>query len=122
MEKDAKYRMSAARLKELMEERDYLRTTRENEVANQIKEARSFGDLSENSEYDEAKTEQAKLYVRLEELEDLNSRIIAQGNTPELLKEVNHKYSELWMFNVMFTVGSLSSVIGGLMDYPGYGE
>ena len=42
--------------------------TRE-EVADQIKEARSFGDLSENSEYDEAKNEQGKLYSRIAELE-----------------------------------------------------
>ena len=46
-------------LKELEQELFYLKTTREKEVAEQIKEARSFGDLSENSEYDEAKNEQA---------------------------------------------------------------
>ena len=38
-------------------------------MAEQIKEARSFGDLSENSEYDEAKNEQGKLYSRIAELE-----------------------------------------------------
>ena len=43
----------------------------EKEVAEQIKEARSFGDLSENSEYDEAKNEQGKLYSRIAELEDI---------------------------------------------------
>ena len=42
----------------------YLETDKAKEVAEQIKEARSFGDLSENSEYDEAKTEQGKLYSR----------------------------------------------------------
>ena len=42
----------------LVDELDYLKTVREKEVAEQIKEARSFGDLSENSEYDEAKNEQ----------------------------------------------------------------
>ncbi len=40
-------------------------------MAEQIKEARSFGDLSENSEYDEAKTEQGKLYSKIAELQDL---------------------------------------------------
>ena len=46
-----------------------LRTTRRNEVAEKIKEAKSFGDLSENSEYDEAKSEQAKLEANIAELE-----------------------------------------------------
>ena len=40
-------------------------------MAEQIKEARSFGDLSENSEYDEAKNEQGKLYSRIAELENI---------------------------------------------------
>ena len=41
------------------EELEYLKTTRADEVAEQLKEARSFGDLSENAEYDEAKNEQS---------------------------------------------------------------
>ena len=45
----------------------------EKEVAELIKEARSFGDLSENSEYDEAKNEQGKLYSRIAELEEILS-------------------------------------------------
>ena len=48
-----------------------MKTTREKEVAEQIKEARSFGDLSENSEYDEAKNEQAKIEAKIEELEEI---------------------------------------------------
>jgi transcription elongation factor GreA len=63
--------MSKERLQALEEELQYLRTTREREVAELIKEARSFGDLSENSEYDEAKTEQAKLYGRIAEVENI---------------------------------------------------
>ena len=50
------------------EELEYLKTTRADEVAEQLKEARSFGDLSENAEYDEAKNEQGKLYSRIAEL------------------------------------------------------
>ena len=69
MEKE--YRMSAARAQELQEELNYLKTTRSDEVAEQIKVARGFGDLSENSEYDEAKNEQGKLYSRIAELEDI---------------------------------------------------
>ena len=68
---DSRYKMSQERLDTLKEELHYLETTREKEVAELIKEARSFGDLSENSEYDEAKTEQGKLYSRIAELENI---------------------------------------------------
>lgn len=65
------FKLSAQRLKELQDELNYLKTVREKEVADQIKEARSFGDLSENSEYDEAKNEQGKLYSRIAEVENI---------------------------------------------------
>ena len=65
------YKLSAVRFEELKKELTYLKTVREKEVADQIKEARSFGDLSENSEYDEAKNEQGKLYSRIAELENI---------------------------------------------------
>lgn len=65
------YKMSEARHQELKDELNYLKTVREKEVAELIKEARGFGDLSENSEYDEAKNEQGKLYSRIAEIEDI---------------------------------------------------
>ncbi len=68
---EREYKMSAARAQELQEELNYLKTTRSDEVAEQIKVARGFGDLSENSEYDEAKTEQGKLYSKIAELKAL---------------------------------------------------
>ena len=67
------YRLSAERFEELKQELTSLKTVREKEVAELIKEARSFGDLSENSEYDEAKNEQGKLYSRIAELEEILS-------------------------------------------------
>jgi len=70
------YKLSPERLKELQEEMNYLKTVREKEVAELIKEARSFGDLSENSEYDEAKNEQGKLYSRMAELEEILSNCV----------------------------------------------
>ena len=70
------YKLSAQRLEELKEEMNYLKTVREKEVAELIKEARSFGDLSENSEYDEAKNEQGKLYSRMAELEEILSNYV----------------------------------------------
>ena len=70
------FKLSAERLEELKEELNYLKTVREKEVADQIKEARSFGDLSENSEYDEAKNEQGKLYSRIAEIENILSNYV----------------------------------------------
>lgn len=67
----SRYRMSTERLEALKEELHFLETDRATEVAELIKEARSFGDLSENSEYDEAKAEQGKLYSKIAELKDL---------------------------------------------------
>ena len=71
MPDDSRYRMSREHLEELKEKLEYLQTVREKEVSEQIREARSFGDLSENSEYDEAKTEQGRLYSQIADLRDL---------------------------------------------------
>ncbi len=68
--------MSAARAEELQKELNYLKTTRSDEVAEQIKIARGFGDLSENSEYDEAKNEQGKLYSRIAEIEEVLQHVV----------------------------------------------
>ena len=78
MANENRFKMSQERLDELKKELEYLQTVREKEVAEQIKEARSFGDLSENSEYDEAKTEQGKLYSKIAEITNLieNAEII----------------------------------------------
>ena len=55
--------------KALREELDFLKNVRRQEVKQDLALARSFGDLSENSEYDEAKNEQAKVEARITELE-----------------------------------------------------
>ena len=57
-------------LKKLQEELDYLKNVKRKEVAKRIKEAISYGDLSENSEYEDAKNEQAFIEGRILELED----------------------------------------------------
>lgn len=62
-------KMSDDSLKKLQKELDYLVTTRRAEIAQKLKEARAFGDLSENAEYDEAKNEQGLLEARIVELE-----------------------------------------------------
>jgi transcription elongation factor GreA len=57
-------------LENLKKEIEHLSTTKRREVAERIKEAREFGDISENSEYDDAKNEQAMLEARIATLED----------------------------------------------------
>ena len=78
------FKMSQSRFDELQTELNFLKTTRSDEVAEMIKVARGFGDLSENSEYDEAKNEQGKLYSRINELENvlLHAVIIEEGDMP----------------------------------------
>ena len=77
------FKITRERLKELEAELNYLKTTREKEVAELIKEARSFGDLSENSEYDEAKNEQAKLYGRIAEVENILTHAVVFDETSD---------------------------------------
>ena len=78
MATDNKFKMSQERYDALKEELQYLETDKAKEVAELIKEARSFGDLSENSEYDEAKAEQGKLYSKIAEIKNLidNAEIV----------------------------------------------
>lgn len=64
-----KIRMSAEGLKDLEKQLEYLKNVRRAEVAQKLKEARSFGDLSENAEYDEAKNEQAILEAEIVDIE-----------------------------------------------------
>ena len=78
-------------LEKLKEELEYLQTAKRREVAERIKEAREFGDIAENAEYDDAKNEQAMLEQRIAHLEerlrratvvedtDVNSDIVSVG-------------------------------------------
>ena len=70
------YKLTSFALESLEKELNYLRTTGAKDVAKMIAEARSYGDLSENSEYDAAKNEQAKLYGRIAEIEDILSHAV----------------------------------------------
>lgn len=69
-------------LKKLQDELEYLKTTERLNVSKMIGEAKSFGDLSENSEYDAAKTREAEVESRIYELENLikNAVIISAKN------------------------------------------
>lgn len=69
-------------LNELKKELEYLKTEKRPEVINALKEARALGDLSENAEYDAARTEQAEVEGKIAEIE-------AMLENAELIKEVN---------------------------------
>ena len=100
------YKLTRERLEELKAELEHLKTVREHEVAELIKEARGFGDLSENSEYDEAKNEQGKLYSRIAELEAIipnaiiieetvgNDKVVSIGCTVTVLRMDNNTEME----------------------------
>ncbi len=63
--------LTAEGLKKLEDELEYLKTKKRKEVSEKIKVALGFGDLSENSEYDEAKNEQAQVELRINDLENM---------------------------------------------------
>ena len=68
---DQKTKYTKEGYQKLIDELDYLKTARRAEIKEMLKEARAFGDLSENSEYDEARDQQAKNEARITELEYL---------------------------------------------------
>lgn len=63
--------LTANGLQKLEEELDELKTVKRREVADRIKQALAFGDISENSEYDQAKNDQAQLEERIAKVEDM---------------------------------------------------
>ena len=89
---DVKF-FTAEGIKKMEEELDYLRSVKRGEVAEKIKVARSFGDLSENAEYDAAKIEQARMEYEIVEIEamlrnvviidedNINTDVVNVGNT-----------------------------------------
>ena len=76
--------LSAEGLAKLEEELEYLKVVKRKEIAEKIKEARSFGDLSENSEYDAAKEAQASMEQRVVEIENIiqNAKIVSASDSP----------------------------------------
>lgn len=75
--------LTADGLQSLKDQLEYLKTEKRNEIAEKIKEALSFGDLSENAEYDAAKNEQAEVEEKITKLENTikNARVIEDDNS-----------------------------------------
>ncbi|HBU12964.1 MAG TPA: transcription elongation factor GreA [Clostridiales bacterium] len=90
-------------VKELEEKLDYLKTVRRQEIAEEIKQARAFGDLSENAEYDEAKNEQARIEGEIVTIEKMlrNATIVDEEevdvqkvNIGAIVKVLDKEYGE----------------------------
>lgn len=105
-----------AKVKEL----EQLKTTGRDEIAERIKVARSFGDLSENSEYDEAMNEQAKLEAKIARLENdiRNANILDEDN---LNAGVVHPGSKVKVENVETGKKSEYTILGPSESNPSQG-
>lgn len=102
--------MTAEGLKNLEAEFENLKTVKRKEIAEKIKVALSFGDLSENSEYDEAKNEQAITEARIAEIDailkkarvidehELSTEIIHVGS---IVKILDLKYQEVYQYRIV---------------------
>ena len=98
-------------IKNYESELEYLKAVVRKEVAEKIKVARSFGDLSENSEYDEAKNEQAKVEARISEIENIlkHAKIIDES---ELTDEHIHIGSKVKVHDFDFDEDTEYQIIG----------
>lgn len=105
-----KYVMTYEGVKKLEEELDYLKTVKRKEITEKIKVALGYGDLSENSEYDEAKNEQAFTEGRILQLEnmlknatvvdesDISTDIVSVGS---IVKVKDYDFDEVVDFNIV---------------------
>lgn len=106
--------LTKEKLEKLEDELEYLKTKKRPEMAEKIKIARSFGDLSENADYDEAKNEQGEVESRIMKIEDMirnaktievveNSDTVGVGNTVKLFDE---EFEEEVVYKIVGTAES----------------
>ncbi len=91
----------------LEEELSYLKNVKRKEVTEAIRIALGFGDLSENSEYDEAKTEQGKVENRIAELEEMLKNVIVVSEITTDVVSVGSKvriYNEKWDEEILYSI------------------
>ncbi len=91
---DNKIYLTQEWLQKLQEELESLKTVKRVEIAAKLKEAISFWDLSENSEYEDARNEQAQVELRISDLE-------IQLKNVEIIKETNDKWDRINMWSVV---------------------
>ncbi|KOF57900.1 transcription elongation factor GreA [Clostridium sp. DMHC 10] len=114
---EKKYVITYSGVKKLEEELQYLKTTKRKEITEKIKLALSFGDLSENSEYDEAKNDQAFLEGKIAQIENMlkNAVIIDES---ELKNDVVSVGSKVKVMDYEFDEEVLFSIVGSAEADP----
>jgi len=117
--------MTAEGYEQLKRELDDLRTIKRKEISDKIRTARGFGDLSENSEYDEAKNEQAIVEAKISKLEDqlkkarliavdqISTETVSLGTTVTIL---DLEYDEEMSYRVASSVESVRSGVETITD------
>lgn len=108
-------------LKKLEDELQDLKTVKRKEIASKIKVALSFGDLSENSEYDEAKNEQAFVEARIVQLENMlkNVKVLDES---ELSTDVVCIGSKVKVRDIEFDENSIYHIVGSAEADPTVGK
>jgi transcription elongation factor GreA len=104
-------------LKKLEDELEQLKTEKRKEIAEKIKVALSFGDLSENSEYDEAKNEQAMIESRIATIEAMlkNVKLI---DDDEISTETVNLGSKVTVLDIEFNEQTVYSIVGSTEADP----
>lgn len=112
------FKMTAEGKAELEKELDFLKTEGRIDIAEKLKVARSYGDLSENSEYDEAKSEQAKIEARINELEyQLEHSVIVDSSN----KDTVQMGSNVTVYNSKTEKESTYTIVGFAQSNPSEG-
>lgn len=104
-------------LEKIKVELEYLKGEKRLDIAQKIKTAREFGDISENSEYDEAKNEQAEIEVRIMKLENIVkfAKIIEENKTN---KDVISVGSKVTVLDIEFNEEDTYSIVGSTEADP----
>ena len=108
-------------LEKLEKELEYLKTVKRQEVAAEIKVALGYGDLSENSEYDEAKNKQAQMEIRIVEIEAMlkNAKVIDQA---EISTDTVSLGCTVTVYDVEFDEELEYSIVGSTEADPSNGK
>ena len=103
-------------LQKLKDELDYLKLTKRREISEALKQAKAFGDLSENSEYDEAKNEQAEVERHIAELEETLNNIEIIKSTGK--KSTIHVGSSVKVLDMEFDEEIVYTIVGSTESDP----
>ena len=108
-------------LKALEDELEYLKVVKRKEMADKIALARSYGDLSENSEYDDAKNEQAQMEARIADIEVTlkHARVIDES---DISAENVHIGSSVTIYNEMLEEDTTYSIVSASESDPENGK